>query len=501
MDPVGMDPTGVDPVVVKVTGGSVRGSSRGGVSSFLGVPYAAPAVGADRYRAPRPVEPWEGERDATRHGPTAAQSPYPTPMDRLLPSSVTPGDDYLNVDVWGPTGGSGLPVLVWVHGGAFVRGANSVPTYDGSAFARDGVVVVGVNYRLGVPGFAALEGAPTNLGIRDQVAALEWVRDNVAAFGGDPDRVTIVGESAGAMSVATLMASPAAQGLFHRAVVQSGGGAAVCTLDDARLVAKEVGALLGVPATAEAFGALDPQAVVAAQTALALAIQSDPDPARWGASVLRGGLGIMSTFPVVDGDVVPEVPLSAVAAGSAAGVPLLIGTTREEFRLFLVPTGIATQVTEAVLPALGARYGWPAGVVETYSANRPGASPGDVAAAILTDAGFRVPSHDLAAAQHGAGGAVHMYEFAWQTTVAGLGASHALELPFVFDTLGDGGFMLGDDAPQDLAEEMHGAWVRFVTGADPGWQQWTPQDGAVMTFGSPSEVVRSPRADELALWR
>jgi para-nitrobenzyl esterase len=499
----GMEPAGTrpEPVVVKVEGGAVRGSRRGGVEFFLGIPYAAPAVGADRYRAPRPVEPWEGERDATVHGPTAAQSPYPTPMDRLLPSSVTAGDDYLNVDVWAPSGGTDLPVLVWVHGGAFVRGANSVPTYDGTAFARDGVVVVGVNYRLGVPGFAVLDGAPTNLGIRDQVTALEWVRDNVAAFGGDPGRVTVMGESAGAMSVATLMAAPAARGLFHRAVVQSGGATAVCTLEDARLVAGEVAKLLGVPATAEAFGALDPQAVVAAQTALTLAIQADPDPRRWGPSVLAGGLGIMSTFPVVDGDLVPDVPLSAIAAGSAAGVPLLVGTTREEFRLFLVPTGIAGALTEAALPVLAERYGWPAGVVETYTENRPGASAGDVAAAILTDAGFRVPTHDLATAQHGTGATVHQYELAWRTGVAGLGASHALELPFVFDTLGDGGMMLGADAPQALADEMHGAWVRFARGDEPGWPAWTPQDGAVMTFDTPSEVVRSPRADELALWR
>jgi para-nitrobenzyl esterase len=296
------------------------------------------------------------------------------------------------------------------------------------------------------------------------------------------------------------MSSPAARGLFRQAVVQSGGAAAVCTLDDARLVAAELATMLGVPPTAEAFGALDPQAVVAAQAALAMAIQSAPDPQRWGASVLRGGLGIMSTFPVVDGDVVPDVPLSALAAGAAAGVPLLLGTTREEFRLFLVPTGIAGTVTEAALAVLAARYGWPAGAVETYSANRPDASPGDVAAAILTDAGFRAPTRDLATAQHGAAGAVHQYEFAWQTEVADLGASHALELPFVFDTLGDGGFMVGPGAPQGLADEMHAAWVRFVTDGDPGWPRWTPQDQAVMTFGTPSEVVRAPRADELALW-
>ena len=261
----------MDPVA-RVNGGLVRGSSRDGVNSFLGIPYAGPAVGADRYRAPQPVVLWDGERDATAPGPTAAQSAYPPPMDTVLPSSVAPGDDYLNVSVWAPAEGGSRPVMVWIHGGAFVRGANSILTYNGSAFARDGVVLVAINYRLGVPGFAVLDGAPTNLGLRDQIAALEWVRDNVAAFGGNCDDVTVFGESAGAMSVATLMACPAARGLFHRAVVQSGGGTDVCSLQDARRVSAEVAAHLGVSATAEAFAALDPDAVTAAQSAVALAI-------------------------------------------------------------------------------------------------------------------------------------------------------------------------------------------------------------------------------------
>lgn len=489
------------PSVVNVTGGLVRGTSRDGVDAFLGLPYAAPAVGADRYRLPAPVVPWEGERDATRHGPTAAQTAYPSPMDQLLPSSVAAGEDYLNVSVWAPSQGAGqLPVMVWIHGGAFVRGANSVGTYDGSAFARDGVVLVSVNYRLGAPGFAVLDGAPTNLGLRDQVAALEWVRDNAAAFGGNPDDVTIFGESAGGMSVATLMASPAAEGLFCRAVIESGGGTAVCTLEDARRVGVELAALLGVPATAEAFAALDPETVAAAQGALTLAVQSDPDPQRWGASVLRGGLGIMSLFPVVDGDLVPDVPAARIAAGSAAGVPLLIGTTTEEMRLFMVPTGVAARITEAALPFLATRYGWPERAVETYAANRPAAAAGDIAAAILTDAGFRAPSARLASAQEALGSSVHVYEFAWQTPVAGLGACHALELPFVFDTLDSGSAMVGGEAPQELAEVMHRAWVDFARGGDPGWPAWTPGEPTVMTFGDPSHVTAWPRQDELALW-
>ena len=489
----------MDPVA-HVTGGPVRGSSRERVNSFLGIPYAAPAVGADRYRPPQPVVPWDGERDATAPGPTAAQAAYPSPMDTVLPSSVAPGDDYLNVSVWAPAEGSGHPVMVWLPGGAFVRGANSVPVYDGTAFARDGIVLVSVNYRLGAPGFAVLDGAPTNLGLRDQVAALEWVRDNVAAFGGDPDDVTLFGESAGGMSVATLMACPAAEGLFHRAVVQSGGGSSVCTLEDARRVSAEVAAHLGVPATAAAFAALDPEAVTAAQSAVALAIQADPDPQRWGASVLEGGLGIMSLFPVIDGELVPDVPLARIAEGSAAGVSLLIGTTRDEFRLFLVPTGVAAAVSSEALPLLAARYGWPAGAVETYGAERPGASPGDIACAILSDAAFRAPSARLAAAQHAAGGTVYVYEFGWPTPVRGLGACHALELAFVFDTLAAAAPMVGEAAPQHLADEVHGAWVAFGRDGDPGWRAWTPEERSVMVFDAPSELTTAPRDAELALW-
>ena len=337
----------------------MRGSSRDGVNAFLGVPYAAPAVGLDRYRAPQPVRAWVGERDATAHGPTAAQSALPTAVRYRAAQFGGAGEDYLNLSVWAPAEGAGLPVMVWIHGGAFARGAHSIPTYDGSAFARDGVVLVGINYRLGVPGFAVLDGAPTNLGLRDQIAALEWVRDNVAVFGGNPEDVTVFGESSGGISVATLMASPAAGGLFHRAIVQSGSGAAVCSAEDARLVSAEVAASLGVPATAEAFAALDPEAVVAAQSAVTLAFQADPDPQRWGQSVLTGGTGIMTFMPVVDGEIVPDVPLARIAQGSAAGMPLLIGTTREEFRLFLVPPGVAGALTPDVLPMLGARYGWP----------------------------------------------------------------------------------------------------------------------------------------------
>ncbi len=485
--------------VVRVTGGLVRGWSRDGVNGFFGIPYAAPAAGKDRYRAPQPVVPWAGERDATAHGPTAAQTAYPPPFDAVLPSSVVPGADYLNLSVWAPAEGGHRPVMVWIHGGAFTRGAHSIPAYDGSAFARDNVVLVGINYRLGVPGYAVVDGAPTNLALRDQIAALEWVRDNVAEFGGNPDQVTLFGESSGGMSVATLMASPAARGLFHRAIVQSGSGRAVCSPEDARRVTAEVAAQLGVPATAEAFAALDPDAVAAAQTAVVLAYQADSDPQRWGPTVVGGGQGITCFMPVVDRELVPATPLDRIADGSAAGIPLLVGTTREEFRLWLVLTGVAGALTHEGLLALAARGGWPPHAVETYAANRPQASPGDIACAILTDTAFRVPASRLAAAHHGAAGTVHAYEFAWATSVAGLGACHALELCFVFDTIGAAALAQAD-APQPLADQMHRAWVAFAHDGDPGWRAWAPQDQAVMTFDRRSAVAVAPRADELAVW-
>jgi para-nitrobenzyl esterase len=194
------------------------------------------------------------------------------------------------------------------------------------------------------------------------------------------------------------------------------------------------------------------------------------------------------------------VPLSRIAQGSAAGMSLLIGTTREEFRLFLVPTGVAGMLTAEALPVLAARYGWPQAAVETYAANRPGAAPGDVACAILTDAAFRAPATRLAAAHHAAGGTVHAYEFGWRTSVQDLGACHALELAFVFDTLAEGMSMVGDTAPAQLADAMHRAWVGFGREGAPGWRPWTPDERAVMVFDATPELALAPRAAELALW-
>jgi para-nitrobenzyl esterase len=203
---------------VQTSDGAVRGITRNGVHAFLGIPYAAPPFGPRRFAAPQQPERWDGVRSATEYGPTVPKPPYAPPYDVLLPEPQIPGEDCLNLNVWTPDpGASGLPVFVWIHGGAFVYGSGAVPVYDGTAFARDGVVCVTINYRLGVDGFLQFaDDGPANRGLLDQVAALRWVQQNIAAFGGDPARVTIGGESAGAMSVASLLAMPSARGLSAR---------------------------------------------------------------------------------------------------------------------------------------------------------------------------------------------------------------------------------------------------------------------------------------------
>ena len=494
-----MDPT------VRISSGRLRGIQRGDVTAFRGIPYASDAIGPARFQAPRPAPTWEGVRDAGAFGPTALQAAYPPPIDRLLPSSVVDGPSYLNVNVWTPDpAAGGLPVMVWIHGGAYVRGANSLTTYDGSAFARDGVVLVSINYRLGIAGFPVLPDAPTNLGLRDQLLALEWVQENVSAFGGDPGNVTVFGESAGGMSVATLMASPPARGLFKRAIMQSGSGQAVGAMDDLLKVTQAVAQQLGVPGTAAALGGVDPDDLLAAQTAVALQLGANPDPARWGATTIGGGVGIMAYFPCIDGDTVTGVPTEVIASGGAAGTPLLTGTTTDEFRLFTVPTGIAASITKEALALVLGRYGWPASRAELYAGNRPDASPGDVVSAMLTDVAFRVPTVALAEAQATTGARAHLYEFAWRTPVSGLGACHALELPFVFDTLSapDGlESLTGPEPPEALAKEMHSAWVSFARHGDPGWPAYTPDHRAVMAWDTPSKLFLDPRPEELASWR
>jgi para-nitrobenzyl esterase len=491
-------------VEVRTRAGAVRGREADGVTAFKGMPYAGPPFGSDRFAPPRRPEPWDGVRDALEFGPTAPHPGYTPPYDLLLPDPIIPGEDCLTMNVWTPDpGGSGLPVMVWVHGGAFVNGSGAVPTYDGAAFARDGVVLVSFNYRLGVDGYLWFEGGTNNRGMLDQLAALEWVQENVAAFGGDPGNVTVFGESAGAMSIGALLGCPRADGLFGRAIVQSGAGHHAISPATARLVAAHLGARVGVEPTPEALAAIPLERLVEAQVAVTQAAQLDPSPQRWG----EVAANLMAFEPVVDGDLLPELPIRRIASGGAPGVSVLAGTNTEEHRFFLIPNGLADHVTEPVLAMVAGAYGLDVDrAVATYRRPRPEATPGELLADVMTDWFFRLPAIRLCEARAAGGAPAHAYEFAWRSPRYGgrLGACHALELGFVFDNLGQpsGVPLLGEDPPQRIADDMHHAWIAFATSGDPGWPSYDTARRAVMRFAEEgSQVIEDPRAEERELWK
>ncbi|MEU9131309.1 carboxylesterase/lipase family protein [Kitasatospora sp. NPDC048540] len=488
--------------VVRTTHGLLRGTrSADGVAAFRNIPYAAPPVGPLRLLPPQPPARWDGERDATAPGPTAPQAPYAPPLDVLLPEITVPGEDCLNLNVWTPDTAARLPVMVWLHGGAFTNGAGSLPMYDGSAFARDGVVLVTLNYRLGAEGFLDLPGTTPNRGLLDQIAALTWVRDGIAAFGGDPANVTVFGQSAGAMSIATLLAVPRARGLFHRAILQSGAAHHTHGRATAGLIRDRLAELLGTAPEPAAIAALPTATLVEAQQRLRAAVTADPDPARWG----EAALNLLPFEPVVDGDILPRAPIDAVSAGAAAGIDLMAGTTTEEFRLYLAPTGLLDAVPEAALPHLTARYGLPPGALDRYRAGRPDASPGELLAAVATDWFYRIPAIRLAEAHaRHRPAATYLYEFAWRSPAfdGRLGACHAVDVPFTFGVQDDRALapMLGDHPPRQLADAVRRAWTSFATTGDPGWPPYTPDGRATRVFDTDPLLVTDPRPDERSLW-
>jgi para-nitrobenzyl esterase len=487
--------------VVRVEGGLLRGRELGGVCVFLGVPYAAAPIGANRFRPAAPVTGWDGVRDAVRFGATVPRPGYPAPFDRLFVDPVIAGENYLNLNIWTlQPDGSGLPVMVWIHGGAFLHGSAAMPLYDGTAFARNGIMLVTVNYRLGALGFGLFPDSPANLGLHDQLAALRWVQQNITAFGGDPSQVTIFGQSSGGASVAALLSSPAGRGLFGRAIVQSAGATPLLTAADARLVTADLAARLDVAPRAAAFSDIDTVTLLAAQQALINDLTRDPDAARWGRSVVASG---MAFGTVLDGQLLTAAPKEAIAAGAGRDIPLLVGSTLDEHRLFLVPTGHADATTVEALSAAVDHAGWDQRIVDTYAANRLGASPGDLWAAICTDAYFRLPAVRLAEAHQKGGGTSYLYEFAWRSPTDRLGACHAVELPFVFDTTAHPAAqpLLGTNPPQQLATAMHAAWLQFARHGHPDWPDYNPTTRPVVSFNHPAcELVNDPRGDERALW-
>ncbi|KAM5343689.1 hypothetical protein ACJ41O_012226 [Fusarium nematophilum] len=495
-----------DPVV-RTQSGDVRGKTSDGFHVFKGVPFAAPPFGPNHLRPPQPPEPWEGVRDALAFGPKSPQTPYPPGIAEALAELVGPGEDCLTLNVWTPSLGLGVPgrpVMVWIPGGMFeFHATGGAAYYDGSRFARDGVVCVSISYRVGVEGFLYLEDGVPNLGLLDQIAALEWVQKNIAVFGGDPGSVTIFGESAGGMSVATLLAVPRAKGLFHRAIVQSG-----CPKVNSAATAERIGRrmteILGTEATWEAVARTSSDRILEAQAKLREDLQARPDPAFWG----EAALSFLPWAPTVDGDILPELPIDAIGAGAGADVDLAVGTNTEETRLFFVLDGSIARITQEALRAMAGAYGLTPEGLDAYRALYPGASAGELLSAIQTDSYWRVPTvrfADTHAKTARAGTGTYMYEFAWPSPQMGmggrLGAAHAVEMAFVFDTLGLGTEpLLGPDPPQALADKMHRAWVAFATTGDPGWPKYGASHRATMHFNLESRVIDDPFSQKLKLW-
>ena len=470
----------------RISSGTVRGIQQDGIDHYLGIPYAAAPVGVHRFAMPSPAPAWDEPRDAVRMGPTAPQNPYGEDTARFLANVIDPGDEFLNLNVWAPTGARDRPVMVWVHGGSGAHGSNALDGYDGTAFARDGVVFVSINYRLAAEGFSVLDDAPVNLGLADIAAALRWVRAEIGAFGGDAGNVTAFGESAGAFLLGQLLASPVAAELFDRVILQSGTPDASPRKKAGRitrLTAKK----LGIHTSRNDFLGVTPAQLLEADTAVAA-----------GSNALFGA----SYGQVIGDDLIPRAPLDAVLAGAGADIPIMVGWTSEEYRLFLVPSGFIDRVGRGLFALARLRYGIGPRILRAYRQAHPGANRGVLLGEVLIDQLLRLPLTRIADSRLARpGAATHVYEFAWGSPVGRLGAAHAMEIGFVFDRLNSPDWirLAGDNAPQDLADEMHAAWVRFATTGTPGWQPWDASR-PVMVFDAQSAVMTAPRDAQLAVW-
>ncbi len=466
------------PVDVTTASGIVRGTSERGRSVFRGIPFAAVPT---RFGAPEPAPAWTGVREATRFGP-------PPPQSGLLgmDAATDRGDDWLTVNVWTPDVGGRLPVMVWVQGGGYVFGTSGLPEYDGGTLA-DGVVVVTFNYRVGFEGFGWVEPAPANRGLLDQVAALTWVRDNIAAFGGDPRRVTVFGQSAGGGSVAALMAMPRAAGLFRRAVVQSMPGTFLTpalAADVARACAEELGTGVGELAS------VDPWLLPEAGDAVLAQILDHAH--RWGPAAHAG----VPFAPVVDGDVLPTTPWQ----GLRGDVELLAGHTRDEQRLLSVLSGERGTINEARAHEAAEVF---APDPEAYRSRFP--DPEDLYEVVRSDWLFRMPTVQLADAQLAAGGAAHVYELTWPAPGLGgaLGACHGLDVPLVFGNLtaGQPAVLIGDPTPaaaEELSRTVRAAWRAFAADGDPGWPSY--DTGVVQVLDDPPTIGPYPEQSLRDLW-
>ena len=500
-------------MIVETVAGKVEGLEREGVFQFRGVPYAY----ADRFRPPEPAPPWSGVLDATRFGPSAPQEP--SASDALFGVEDQEfGEDCLVVNVVTPAiDDAARPVMVWIHGGGFTNGSGRSPYYNATRLALDGdVVVVTVNYRLGALGFLYLDHLAGDLtgsgvnGIRDQIEALRWVRDNIAGFGGDPRRVTLFGESAGAMSIGTLLAAPEAAGLFHTAILQSGAAESVMAPEAAMHVTEQVLTQLEItPAEIDRLLDMPVHEILTAQSsAMEAILTSRPDPRRPGSGYLQ-----LPFQPVVDGGLLTRPPLDAVRAGSAAGIPLVVGTTADEWNLFALNDSVGDIGPERLRRRLVRMLGEDRAdvAIELYRAARPTSHSSRLWCAMLTDRVFRMPAVRLAEAQLAHTPDVSMYRFDYRSTAFGgvVGACHAIEIPFVFDTVEHQSvqMLLGgiDDGTRRLARRCSTAWTTMARRGTPAhddldWPAYDLPRRATCVLDRDPTVLDDPEGDIRAFW-
>ncbi len=498
--------------------GKVEGIEKLGCLQFRGIPFAAPPVGDLRWMLPQPHPSWDGVRDASEYGPMSPQ--MSGTMEQLGGDrQVDPdpqSEDCLTLNVFTPGIDGSLPVMVWIHGGAFSTGSGRVPWYSAHNFARDGIVTVTINYRLNAFGSLYLEelfGSEFRhsgiCGIADQVAALQWVQANIANFGGDPQNVTIFGESAGGMSVGTLMATPSAKGLFSKAIPQSGAAHATNSQEIGTRIARKFCEHVGVePGDVAALRALTSEQLMDGVTKLGAGLVTD------NAEVFGADFSgfAMPHQPIWGSDVLPKPPIDALQDGAASDITTLVGTTLEEWKLFSIMLPKEALRTRAVRPLrnLSEKAGRSADeVVAAYEA--AGISDElDLRNALETDRNFRIPAIRLAEAQVGSGAPTWMYRFDWKTPAFGgrMGACHALEIPFVFDNLDAPGVEIftGGEAPQQLATTMHAAWVSFAKSGNPGiaalpdWPQYDQSRRPTMLLNEECRVEDDPDGKLRSVW-
>lgn len=467
--------------VVRTSGGAVRGAWRLHVSAdagvsrhavFRGIPYAAPPVGDARFAAPRPATQWDGVREAVAWGPTAQRrSPYASPS---IPEPSIPGDEILTVNVTtpDPAASARLPVLVWIHGGGFEAGSPASPWYVGESFARDGVVTVSLGYRLAVEGFGWLEDAPTNRGVRDWLAALEWVQREIEHFGGDPARVTIAGQSAGAAAVMRLLTMPTAQHLFASALAVSPPDPSA-SLSQARDAAARIASAVGAErATSEAFQRVDVDRLFDARLAA--------HPAPGGAENTLGSFAApLALAPHVDGDLIPHTVSEGLAAGVGADKPLFMGATSHEF-LHLVDT-FEPLVGGADPIALLEANGLPPATARATAAAAPPGAAGALAQA-ASDAIFRATVAHWSSLRAATGDRTWVYDFRWESrSPTTRGAAHCVDVPFGFDILGTPQTdQLTGRAPQELADAVHGDWLSLVVQGCVEAEPWGDARAAIV---------------------